>query len=199
MIIWFLITTFKISVWGHVCRHSRIRTYPLSQSERSEMSQVLVQSGTQPALSNTAISSPHFGYRRFSSLPQVIWCAASQSWKPFGGWNYPTELSPWQEASSELSQRCTAVLNSRSSLESAMHQDQNIRNWLGKNCSCEAQNFIWKKHRVHASLFPSHLQFHPRIIVMLVAFVYYSIQQQVEWGRKHQIWKVFNKTKRFCK
>lgn len=28
MIIWFLVTTLKISAWGHVCRHSRIRTYP---------------------------------------------------------------------------------------------------------------------------------------------------------------------------
>lgn len=56
MIIWFLIIIPKIPVWGHVCRHSRIRTYhPPSQPEPSEMSQVLAQTGTQPALSNTAI------------------------------------------------------------------------------------------------------------------------------------------------
>lgn len=92
MIIWFLIIMFKISVWGHVCRHSRIRTYnPITIWAQWDATSLSTDRHTASVVQHNHFSS---GYRRFSSLPQLIRCAASHSWKPFGGWKSTHRVEP---------------------------------------------------------------------------------------------------------
>lgn len=98
----------------------------LLPSEPSEMPRVLAQTGTQPVWSNTIISPLDTeGSHLFHNLSDVQPLTVEN---PLEDGNQPTELSLWQEVSSEVPQSCTAVLHSQSSLKPVMEHDQNIWN-----------------------------------------------------------------------
>lgn len=152
----------KISVWG------------LSQSEPSEMSQVSTDRHT--ASTDQHSHSPLHtldtgGSHLFHKLPDV---------HPLTDENL---LEDWFNPQSWACVRKYPQRFLRAELHCLIHSPAwsqqcsrtkifGIGYWMeGKNFSCEDYNFICKKHRVHTSLFPLHLQFHPRIIAMLVTFV----------------------------